>query len=461
MSNNHVKSSHRFGFWTLTFLVVANMVGAGVFTTSGFSMGSLHSPTLVVAAWVVGGIIAMAGAISYGQLIRRMPESGGEYLFLSRGIHPSVGFVAGWVSLIAGFTGAIAFAAKTFAIYAVPLILAVPFLGITEETNWVKENTVFIHAVVAIGVIVLAAFLHGIKVNLGVRGQNIAVILKLVLLVLFLVVAASRLSTIEAKVDLPPVVGSELWGAFCQSLVYISLSYLGFNAAVYVADEVAHATKTIPRSLICGTALVVLMYVLLNIVFVYSANASEVAGSFGDVAAFSAEKLGGDRFAFFFRIIISIALFTSVTSMMMAAPRVYAKMADDGLLPGLFRFQNETPLNAIVLQVLLASSIVFWSTLEQLLGYLGVTLSLCAAASVSCLFFVRPPEDSENPNRFRFASRWHMIPPAFYVLTTLFVVALSCYHMENGSWQLLAAIGTFACGAIYYFLKPDRVKKTF
>ncbi|MEC9091270.1 MAG: amino acid permease, partial [Planctomycetota bacterium] len=116
----------QFGTWTLTFLVIANMVGAGVFTTSGFAIGELHSPAAVVAAWIVAGIIAMAGAISYGQLIRQMPESGGEYLFLSRAYHPMIGFIAGWVSMFAGFTAAIAVAALALETYVVPEQTAIP-----------------------------------------------------------------------------------------------------------------------------------------------------------------------------------------------------------------------------------------------------------------------------------------------------------------------------------------------
>ena len=115
-----VRTRKQFGLWTLTFLVIANMVGAGVFTTSGFAMGDLHSPFLVVTAWVVAGLIALAGAFSYGQLIRCMPESGGEYLFLSRAFHPMVGFIAGWVSMFAGFTAAIAVAALALESYALP-----------------------------------------------------------------------------------------------------------------------------------------------------------------------------------------------------------------------------------------------------------------------------------------------------------------------------------------------------
>ena len=168
----------RFGRPTLTFLVIANMVGAGVFTTSGFTLESLRSPAWVVAAWVVGGLIALAGAISYGQLVRAIPESGGEYLYLSRIAHPLLGCVAGWVSLIAGFSGAIAFAATALEGYLVPAV---------SRPAWLPEDTV------AAGVVVAGGLLHGVHVRAGAWLQNVAVVGKLGLLGVFVVIAATRL----------------------------------------------------------------------------------------------------------------------------------------------------------------------------------------------------------------------------------------------------------------------------
>lgn len=440
------KQANHFGFWTLTFLVVANMIGGGVFSTSGFTMGDLHSPGYVVLAWLVAGLIAIAGAISYGQLIRVMPESGGEYVFLSRAYHPMFGFVAGWVSMFAGFTGAIAYAASLFETYAVPADLRAK-IGLPDDF-------------VAIGVVVVAAIFHGIKIKAGVIGQNLAVILKLLLLVLFLGFALFRLGSVEAVNDLEPLAAGDFGVAFCKSLMWISLSYMGFNAAVYVAEEAGDAKSKIPKALLTGTSIVVVFYVLLNAVFVYSADASKVAESGPAVAAFAAQQLGGATFAIFFQVIISIALFTSVTSMMMAAPRVYAKMADDGMLPAIFSFQKNAPQYAMLLQVALAVVIICWSTLESLLGYLGITLSICAAASVSSLFL---PKYRNGESVFSLP----MIAPALYVGSTIFIVIMICQYREIA--QLYAAIATFVVGVIFYgmkervsaFAQHSRAKKLF
>lgn len=202
-------------FVTLTGLVVASMIGAGVFTTSGFALGDLGTPGRVMLAWLVGGGVALCGALSYGALARRMTESGGEYLFLSRAVHPLVGFLAGWVSLLAGFTGAIAFAASAFEVYALPDSI---------RPSWLPTD------VLAICVVVLSGVLHGRRVQVGASSQNIAVGVKLALLAAFLLYALFHLSSPRwrggpllppGETTLPPFSLS----AFAVTLMWISLSY--------------------------------------------------------------------------------------------------------------------------------------------------------------------------------------------------------------------------------------------
>lgn len=418
----------KFGFWTLTFLVIANMVGAGVFTTSGFALADLRSPHVVLLAWVVGGLIALAGAFSYGQLVRAMPDSGGEYLFLSRAVHPMLGFIAGWVSLIAGFSGAIAFSATAFEGYLLPE-------GVRPA--WMPAN------LAAVAVIVLAGAFHGLRAQAGAAVQNLVVILKLVLLAAVLLFAGSTLgggdwSGLQGAGE--ELKGWALVSAFATSLVWISLSYSGFNAAVYVAGEVEEARRTVPKAMLAGTAGVLLLYVLLNAVFVY-APPPESIKRMPDVAAIAAESLGGAGFELFVRWTIAACLLTSVFSMMMAAPRVYAKMADDGLMPSQLRFQGETPLAATVTQVVLAVLLVLASTLQGLLSYLGLTLSLCAAMSASCLFL---PAVRTGP-----MVHPRNLPVAIYVVCTLVAAAIM---VTLKPWQLLGAALTFLAGAVAYFL---------
>lgn len=422
-----MSGSKGFGLWTLTFLVVANMVGAGVFTTSGFALQSLGSPHLVLGAWAVGGLIALAGAASYGQLIRVMPESGGEYLFLSRAAHPLLGFVAGWVSLIAGFTGAIAFAATALESYAMPANL---------RPAWLPVNSV------AVAVVVGGALFHGFKPRLGVIFQNMSVILKLAMLIIFLTMAVVMLP-IESWKGEPMATASATPAvavAFAGSLVWISLSYSGFNAAVYLAEEALEIKKTVPKALVLGTVIVLVFYLLLNAVFVYAPPSETVAGK-EDVAAAAAEWIGGHSLATFVRVIISLALLTSVSSMMMAAPRVYRKMADDGMLPEALSGGGEAPRAAVMTQAGLAVLFILVSSLQGLLSYLGLTLSLCAACSVGCLFL-------PSVHRHPYVHPRNLIP-ILYIVCTLGAAAIMTYGEPK---QLLASALTFLVGAMAYLL---------
>lgn len=403
-----------FGFWTLTFLVVANMIGAGVFTTSGFTLASLGDSRLVLLAWLAGGLIALCGAFSYGLLIQRIPLSGGEYVFLSKAVHPFAGFVAGWVSLLAGFSGAIAFAAVAF-------------------ENYLPGH--FPAKLPAAAVIILGGTLHGARRWLGAGIQNTAVILKLLLLVVLLGWGAFSI-TWESQPTRPLASDPGLL-AFAQALVWISLSYSGFNAAVYVAGE-ATAPRVVAQALVTGTSLVVILYLLLNATFVLGAPAAEIAGH-PDVAARAARWIGGPGFELFTRIVISLALLTSVLSMMMAGPRVYGKMAEDGIIPRVFILQADRVWPAVLLQMILALLLVFAGTLQNLLAYLGLTLSLSAAVAVGSLFLAE---------RVR---GWPAIPPLLFVTATLGAATLLVVH---DPWQALGTGITLALGTTaYQFVK--------
>ncbi|MDA8977026.1 MAG: amino acid permease [Akkermansiaceae bacterium] len=401
-----------FGFWTLTFLVVANMIGAGVFTTSGFTLASLGDPWIVLLAWFVGGLVALCGAFSYGILIQRMPASGGEYVFLSRAVHPFAGFMAGWISLLAGFSGAIAFAAVALESYL---------------------PGDFPAKLPAVGVVVLGAALHGGRRWLGVGVQNTAVILKLLLLGIFLGWGATSIDWGSDSTRSFQTEGGFL--AFAQALVWISLSYSGFNAAVYVAGE-ATSPLIVARALVTGTAVVVLLYLLLNAAFVLGAPAAEISGQ-ADVAAVAARWIGGAGFEFFTRVVISIALLTSVLSMMMAGPRVYGKMAEDGVIPKIFVLREDRVWPAVLLQMGLALLLIFVGTLQELLAFLGLTLSLTAAVTVGSLFFGK---------RVR---GWAALPPALFTLATLTAASLLIVHDPG---QALGASISLVLGGIAYRL---------
>lgn len=429
------QKSSALGLWTLTALVIANMIGAGVFTTSGFALGDLGSPFRVLAAWLIGGLLALSGALSYGALARLIPDSGGEYLYLSRVIHPSVGFVAGWISLLAGFTGSIAYAALTFAAYAMPV-----------SNTSLAPNIV---ATLVIGVVVL---LHALRVRQGAWVQNAVVALKLLLMLGFCIFATfdpgvsswAGLAEIRNEAyEIPPF----SIATFALSLMWISFSYSGFNAAVYLAGEVPSAQDRIPRALMLGTVLTILIYLALNAVFVLVPPFASVALQ-EDVAAVAAEAVGGNAMANAVRLVVVLALFTSVSAMVMVGPRVYAKMADDGLFPPTLRFKGETPTASIVMQGMLAVVVVWITGLRELLSYLGFTLGLSAAATVATLFVIV----RRDPSRARALPGYPWAPTIFVLFTFLFAALAATVN----PWEMLAALATIASGVLLYVVVRGR-----
>lgn len=418
------------GLYTLIGLVIANMIGAGVFTTSGFAIGDLGSPMLVVLAWFIGGCLALCGALSYGSLARLMPVSGGEYLFLSRSIHPCVGFVAGWVSLLAGFTGAIAYVAISFEAYALP----------RSYYELLPENAV------ATLVIIIAAIAHGQRIRHGTLLQNLAVIIKLVLIGGFFLVVLSGTSISSWQ-------GLQSWQhneappfsvyTFAMTLMWISFSYAGFNAAIYIASEAVEPALILPKAMFYGTLITMIIYLLLNAIFVF-APAPELIAFKQDVAAIAAHVLGGEKLELMVRVIISVALFTGVSAMIMIGPRVYAQMADDGLMPAILKFRGEVPAAAILLQAVLAILVVWITTLRELLSYLGFTLGLSSVLTVCSLFIIvrRAGHDTAHLPGYPWA------PLIFIIFTLLF----ACLAAVREPWQMAGAVVTILSGVAVYYL---------
>jgi basic amino acid/polyamine antiporter, APA family len=354
------------GLLTAVAMVVANMIGTGVFTTSGFLLADLKTPERVLFVWILGGVVALLGALCYGALSRRIPESGGEYLFLSRTLHPSLGYVAGWISLLVGFSAPLAAAAFAFGQYALPW------------TGSVSPQ--------ATGSVLLIVFclLHSFNVQRGAWVQNVTVIVKVVLIAGFIVFGATRLP------DLPAAEAASVPAAtVAVSLVWVMFSYSGWNAAIYIGGEVRDPEVNLPRALWIGTLLVMVLYVTLNAVFVFSTPYAQLAGKL-EVGRIAAEAIGGVNWGIAVTLIVALALITSVSSMMMAGPRVYAQMAADGYLPkALAVTAGEAPRNGMLLQLALSLLLLWSTTYEGLLTYIGFTLGLSTALTVAGLMRLR------------------------------------------------------------------------
>jgi APA family basic amino acid/polyamine antiporter len=396
--NVPVNTQRQLGLASATALVVANMIGTGVFTTSGFLLADLRSPWMVLAAWAVGGVIALLGALNYGALARRIPESGGEYLFLSRTLHPAAGYLAGWVSLLVGFSAPLAAAAFAFGEYS---------------KTWLTALSPRVS-----GTLLLAIFslLHAAHVRRGAWVQNAAVLLKVALIALFVGFAFSRLPVPAGLAD-----DHFPLSAFGVSLVWISFSYSGWNAAVYIGGEVREPERNLPRALLLGTGLVTLLYLALNAVFVFAVPVEQLAGKL-EIGRIAAEHLGGPRLANAVSALVALTLMSSVSSMVMAGPRVYARMAADGYLPRWLRTEPGPPRAAIYFQGGIALLLLWTATFEGLLTYIGFTLGLSTAATVIGLVRLRRREGATLR-----VPGWPWVPALFLLSvlgTTAFSIAL-------------------------------------
>lgn len=421
----------RLGPWSASALVAGNMIGAGVFTTSGFAMADLGDPRWVLLAWFAGGLIALCGALSYGGLARRIPRSGGEYTFLSESLHPALGFTAGWISLLAGFTAPIAVAALAFEQY-----LASAFDDLSPA-RWAGSAAVLV-----------AGLLHGIRLRGGAWAQNAIVAAKLALLVGLVAWGGA----VIARQGAPPLASPPPLdvGGFAVTLVWVSFAYSGWNGAVYLAGEIRDPERNLARVLWLPTAAVVLLYLALNAVFLFSGPAAALAGR-AEVGAVAAGQLGGPALQRGVVGIVCLALLTSITAMVMAGPRVYAQMARDGYLPRWFAHGTDAPAAAIALQVGLALAVMRVAGLRELLGYVGFTLGLSAAATVVGAMRLRYLEGAE-----RISLPGYPLLPALFVAATL---ASAAFLVWREPAQAAFGAATALLGLPLYYWRRGRMRE--
>ncbi len=300
-------------------LVVANMVGSGIFTTSGLMMRDLGGIAPLMAAWALGGLFALAGALCYGELGARFPRAGGEYAFLRATLGPGLGFVSGWVSLVVGFSAPIAASAMACAAYLLPLWPGPPPPGLRLAALGVTWLTLAPETLLAAGIILGLSLLHARSLGGGLRFQNALTGLKLLLVAGF--IAAGLLA--PAAPAAPPAAAwagvSPFSGPFAVALIYASFAYSGWNAVAYLGGEVKDPTRNLPRALWLGTALVTALYLLLNLVYWRALGPGGMAGVI-EIGSRAAGALWGAPLGSCFGAAIALCLVSNAGAMILAAP---------------------------------------------------------------------------------------------------------------------------------------------
>ena len=425
----------KFRFTTITAVVIANMIGTGVFTSLGFQLLDISSGFVLLLLWAVGGLAALCGAMSYAELGAALPRSGGEYNFLSRIYHPAAGFVAGWVSATIGFAAPTALAAITFAAYATS---ALP-----------GEHSVWLQKALAGALVITLALIHGSTRRNSSGLQIFFTIIKVVVILVFCVAALIAVATPQPVTFLPVagdagLIGS---GAFAVSLIYVSYAYTGWNAATYLSSELDQPQRTLPGILITGTLIVTVLYLALNYVFLKVGPIDAMRGQveIGFIAAEAAFGEAGGRFT---GLVLATLLISTVSAMTLAGPRVLQVIGEDFRAMQLLSRTNRegVPTVAILLQSLLAVLFILTSGFESILVFAGFTLALSSFITVLGVFVLRWTQpDLPRPYRtFAFP-----LPPLIYLSLTGWTLT---FVLINKPLEGLFGLGIIVAGLFFYFL---------
>ncbi|MGO9701263.1 MAG: APC family permease [Xanthobacteraceae bacterium] len=428
---------------TATAIVVADMVGVGVFTSLGFQVSDIPSGFSLLLLWIVGGVVAICGAFCYAELATMFPRSSGEYNFLRRIYHPAFGFVAGWLSATVGFAAPIALAGMAFSKYfASSLPNFMPYLP--ERLFGLPIDPPL---QLGLGITWLAALVHLGGVKFGGAYHNIWTALKLALILVFIGAGfafgdVQSISFAPSAVDLTYIAGAP----FAISLVFVMYSYSGWNAATYIVGEVREPARNLPRALFAGTAIVVVLYVALNAVFLITTPIKELAGQI-DVAIVAGKHVFGGIGGRIVGAVISLGLVSSISAMTWIGPRVTMTMGEDVPFLRLFsrKSKRDAPAVAIIFQLVISNLLLLTQSFEAVLDFIQFSLTFCSFFAVLGVIKMR----ITHPNLARPYRAWgYPVTPLIFLGVTLFIMY---YLVVNRPLQSLAGFAMMLAGLVIYY----------
>ncbi|MCW3077044.1 MAG: amino acid permease [Bacteroidetes bacterium] len=423
-------AGHKIGFNTAVAIVIANMIGTGVFTSLGFQVLGIESGFALLALWIVGGILALCGALTYGEISSAFPQSGGEYNYLSKLYHPAIGFISGWVSVSVGFAAPIAAAAVALGQYVTKIY---PHVNAT---------------VLSLTVIGVITIVHSVNLKAGSLFQRVFTIVKVVCIVMF--IGFGLFHVPDHTVNFSP--GAGAWkdifsSGFAVSLIYVTYAYSGWNAATYISGEIENSKKNLPRALITGTLVVMVIYTALNFVFLYSVPIPELKGVL-EVGYLSANKIFGVQVGQFMSLVIALLLVSTISAMVLAGPRVMQSMGND--IKGLRFFaisnKNKVPYVAIIFQSAIAVTLVLTSSFQSLITYVGFTLNLFTFLTVLGIFILRYKFKHVETS---YKTILYPLTPIVFLLIILYILI---HIMIDKPVESLFGLGTVLLGLVFYFI---------
>ena len=423
------------GFVTASSIVIANIIGTGIFTSLGFQVAEIQSGFALLMLWIVGGIAALCGALCYGELSAALPRSGGEYHFLSQIYHPALGFMAGFVSATVGFAAPTALAAMALGKY---------FGGVFDLGSPV---------VLSFLVVWVVTVFHLWNLQVGSAFQNLSTLVKLLLI--GVLIAAGFFFQSKQPISFLPVSGdtsSIFSGAFAVALVYVMYSYSGWNAAAYITGEIKRPEKNVPRSLLVGTSIVIVIYVLLNAIFLATTPIGELKSQL-EVALIAGKHIFGSAGGRIVGAVICLGLISSISSMTWIGPRVSMSMGEDHWLLRLLGRKNRDgiPTNAIVLQLLIINLLLLTRSFELVLVYIQFSLLLCSLLAVVGVIVLRSTQPA-LPRPYRVWA--YPLPPLAFAAVTVWMMI---YLLRSNTTESLAALTTMFVGFLLYFCAGKRL----
>lgn len=436
---------HTIGWFTASCLLVSNIIGGGIFTTTGLMARDLGHPLLILLLWTVGGVFAIGGAMVYGELGSRLPHAGGDYVYLREAYGPLVAFLSGWTSFTIGFGAAVAASAISFSAYAFSIF------PVEDERGWLGKG-------LSLALLWLVTLVHCRGLAGGGRLQRAITSTKVLAIVVLILGGLSASAAHWNWLSIERVAEPPKAGSIAVALVIVIYCYLGWNVAGFIATEIADPRRTLPRVMIGGTVFVTAIYVLLNVVYL---SALSVAGLAQEpivpVAEKSAAALWGPSSGHLVAALLCLSIAGAVSAMTWAGPRVYWAMAQDGVItPWLAHRHPETgvPARAILFQTVWASALIISGTFEQLIVYSGMVLALFMGLTLSAIFPLRSRWQDSCPS---YCSPWYPVLPALLVLGAGLVVGSSFLQRPA---EAIYGAATVVGGLPFYFYWKRKTART-